>query len=774
MNKACTLLLLLTGGLVFAQDSVPELPAPARPAPPAFPALPSPDAAASPVIPGLRAPAAAKEAKGERLKFFGTSLALVLEDISERTGKVILRDPAVPEIQINLVSEDPLPLEEYLNAIESLLSMNNIALVPFRDDFIKVLPSAGVQRDGAPLILDPDEEQPEQDQVISQLITLKYLDTTEVQGLIAERLSETSNVQLVERANSLLVTGTRANIARVRRILEVIDQPAEVREGVKIYQLLNATASEVKARLEELIQESQQNLANQNINRNRNNNRNRNTPVTPRGVIRPNAANQGGGGGGSVSDDVGPAPGLIRGQVQIVADERTNILLIISRSENDPFFEEMIAALDEKVDPEITVRIFNLQFADAAEASETLNELIGAATESDEGPEVDRGNNRGGNSRSGQSVREFVNRNQRTSTPSAATNEGGIGSLASNTRILADERTNSLILMGRNQDLDVLEGVIRELDKMLAQVAVRAVVMEVILNDNISYGIDWLQRSMIASNVENVNGVPVSEEVFSFGGGQSLGASPAGFIDGANVTRNTALNAGGLTYFTTFYDFNIDAVLTLAQSSSDAKVVATPIIVTTDNTEASISVGERRAIPTTTATTIGGSVQSSFDYENIGLDLAVTPRINPQGMVIMEVTQTAENVGGTTTIDGNEVPIITSRELEASVSIRSGGTLALGGLVREDNRDVESKVPLLGDIPFLGALFRSTSKETVRTELIVLLSPEVLVSSEEAEALTRRLRNATELKGQQWRDGWGLPFVEGEEVPEGGRIEPAE
>ena len=180
-------------------------------------------------------------------------------------------------------------------------------------------------------------------------------------------------------------------------------------------------------------------------------------------------------------------------------------------------------------------------------------------------------------------------------------------------------------------------------------------------------------------------------------------------------------------------------------------------IVTTDNTEAAIRVGERRAIPTTTATTIGGSVQSSFEYENIGLELTVTPRINPQGIVILEITQTADNVAGNTIIDWNEVPIITSREMEASVAIRSGGTLALGGLVREDQRESVSKVPFFSSIPILGALFRSTSKETVRTELLVLISPEVLVSAEEAENLTRQLKKATELNDAKWYRGWDLP-----------------
>ncbi|MGA0368654.1 MAG: type II secretion system protein GspD [Kiritimatiellia bacterium] len=162
-------------------------------------------------------------------------------------------------------------------------------------------------------------------------------------------------------------------------------------------------------------------------------------------------------------------------------------------------------------------------------------------------------------------------------------------------------------------------------------------------------------------------------------------------------------------------------------------------------------------MPNTTDTTLGGSVQSSFEYENIGIELTITPRINPQGVVILEINQTAENVAGNTVIDGNEVPIITSRELDASVAIRSGGTLALGGLVREDVTETVSKVPFFGSIPILGALFRSTSKANVRTELLVLISPEVLVSAEEAENLTRQLKNATELRQADWYKGWDIP-----------------
>ncbi|WFB37160.1 type II secretion system secretin GspD [Kiritimatiellota bacterium B12222] len=685
-----------------------------------------------------------------RPQYRAAQLDILLQDIGERTGKVILKDPAVQEVPITLVSNKPMPVSEFLKAAESILTMNNIALIPFRDDFIKVVPSAGVERSGVPILLNPNDEQGDEAQVISQVISLKHLDYTEVQGLITERLSQSAKVQIMERNNSLLITDTRANIGSIQKILQVLDQPAEVREAVKIYQLANASAEDVKTRLESLIEQSQAQAGTTDR-------QNTAVPVTPRGLIRPGRNNNETQTSTTTNDSTGgTAPGLIQGSVQIVADERTNVLMIISRPENDAFFEEMIGALDKKVDPEVVVRIHNLQFADAEIVSATLNELIGAASEDQDGPEVDRSTTNG--VRSGQSVRDFI-RQEAVNTPesTSATTAQNISRMGENTRILPDIRSNALILMGRNQDLEVIESVIQKLDIMLAQVAVRAVIMEVILNDNISYGVDWLQRSLTVSNVDNVNGVPVSEPVFSFAGGQRLQTPTIEFPELTEIGSDLNLNPGGLSYFSTFYDFNLDVIIQLAQSNSQAKVIATPIIVTTDNTEASIRVGERRAVPTTTATTIGGSVQSSYEYQDIGLHLSITPRINPQGIVILEITQTAENVAGNTSIDGNEVPIITSRELEASVAIRSGGTLALGGLVREDNRDAVSKVPILGDIPIIGALFRSTSKETTRTELLVLISPEVLVTTEEAENLTRELKSATELNNADWHRGWNLP-----------------
>jgi general secretion pathway protein D len=739
-----------------------KLPVSGQPAPPAPAAASAPgDAPFAVIQPDRAQPREGRELF--RVNFQGSPLDTLLQDYSQRTGKVILRDPRVANVNVTLVIREGVPESELLLAMESILAMNNIALVPFREQFIKVVPADSAVRAGIPLNLEGVEDLPEEDGVVSQLIQLRFLDFPEIQSLITERLSPNAKVQQIERTNSLLVTDSRNNIRRIMDIVTLIDQPQTVREELLIYPILYATASEIKSRLEELIAQSQTDLERQ-----RQTAAGTRTQVrAPPGVIRP-------GGATTTPAPAAPqvqgsepvsSPGLIRGRVQMVADDRTNILLIISRPENHVFFQDMISTLDKKVDPEITVRVYPLQFAAAEDVSSTLNDLIGAVTR-DSSPASGGGSVAadGAEGRTGQTIRDFIQqRNAEREVVAAETaSRTNIGEISPNTRILPDQRTNSLLLMGRNADLAVLEGVIRQLDRMLAQVLVRAVIMEVNLSDNFSYGIDWLQRSLTVNNLQNIDGVPVRSPVMSFGGGQRLSSGSPGFRDAATVDRNVELPAGNLSYFTTFYDFNLDMVLRFSEGRSDTKVIATPVILTTDNTEARIQVGERRAVPTTSATTIGGSVQTQIEFVNIGIDLSVTPRINPQGVVVMEIEQSTDDVGGSSVIDGNELPNINTRQFNASLAIPSGGTLVLGGLVREDEREVVSQVPLLGRIPFLGVLFRNQSTSTVRTELLVLISPEVILTPEEADALTQQLKGATKLGDQSWYRGWDAPL----EMPE--------
>lgn len=679
------------------------------------------------------------------LNFRDAPLDQVLDFYGELTGRTMIKAPNV-NATITLRGQTRLTEEEALKAITSILAMNNISLVPMGEKFFKVVQIASARQEGMELeFFDPEAAQ-DSDRLVSQLITLDFIEISEAQPVVQGLLHGYGKIQALERINSLLVTDTENNLQRIMEILDFIDQPVSTRVETRIYEIQYAEAGKIGSSLKELVQESAQKEEKETVEAPK--------AATPPGVIRARskqAANR----AEVLSAAELAQRGIIQGKVKIITDERTNILIVISEPENFVFFDKIVAVLDRPVEPEIEVKVVALEYADAEEISGILNEFIGAATKKD-GPsgsgEGKAGDGEGGST----ALEQFIK--QRADSRVASTDEGtaSIGELSEKTKILADTRSNALLLMGRKADISALMEVIDQLDIMLSQVLIEAVILEVGLSESFEYGIDWLQRSLTAYNVENRGpggGVKVRQPVMSFGGGQRLSEGTT-FLDGSQITRDISLSPGALTYFTTFFDFNIDAVLRLAAGNSDTKILSTPVILTTDNTEAKIVVGEERPVVTSSSTTSAGEQRSTYEYKNIGINLTVTPRINPQGYVVMEIAQTVDNVGDETVIDGNSVPIITKRELNASVSVPSKSTIVLGGLISNDRRLGRAKVPLLGDIPLLGALFRSDSRSKTRRELMILITPYVMESPMDSYRLTERLHNATSAREIVWPENW--------------------
>ncbi|MFH0954396.1 MAG: type II secretion system secretin GspD [Verrucomicrobiota bacterium] len=735
--------------LSFIGSSVP---APGQGAPPFMnPAPPAPEAAPAPP------PAAAGSEKMISLNFRDAPLDQVLTFYAELTGRTLIKSPGI-NATITIRGQTPLTQTEAMQAIESVLAMNNVTLVPMGTKFLKVVQPTAARQEGMQISGQlPEKPFPETDHLISQIITLKYLEIADAQTVIQGFLHGYGKIQPLERMNSLLITDTGANLQRIMEILEYIDQPTEAKVETRIYELKYAEASKIAGRLNELIQDAQAKDEKPRIAAAVA------QPPSPPGVIRARAL-QVEAHPEAAAEAALAERGIVQGKVKIVADERTNILIVISRPSNFTFFDKIVAILDRPVEPEILVRVVALEYAKAEEIASILNEFVGAAKAESKVVAPQQGAAEGtapatqAEAARGQALQDYITRRAEERLRAAVGEEKArIGQLSPNTKILADKRTNSLLLMGTKSDVAALEDVIDKLDTMLAQVLIEAVILEVGLTKNLEYGLDWLQRSMVAYN-ENLQGpnggVLVREPLFSYGGGSRMGDGTS-FRDGASIQRNDpVIGAGGLTYFTTLYDLNIDAVIRMAAGSSDARILSTPVILTTDNTEAKIIVGEERPVVTTTSTSDAGQQTSSYEYRNIGINLTVTPRINPQRYVVMEISQTADNVGGFEVIDGNNVPIITKREMQAQIAVPSRSTIALGGLVSTDRRKSRAKVPILGDIPVLGTLFRADTDKNNRTELLVLLTPYVLTSPEEARRETERLHAATRASQSKWYRGW--------------------
>jgi len=408
------------------------------------------------------------------------------------------------------------------------------------------------------------------------------------------------------------------------------------------------------------------------------------------------------------------------------------------------------------------VETINLEYAEASEIAGILNDFVGAASATEE----TKGTTPAGEAGTSRSVEAVIRARTTPTREISAAAQSAIGRLSADTKILSDERTNSLLLMGRKSDIEALKTVIASLDIMLQQVQIEAVILSVGLNDSIQTGVQWVydsipdsQEMLLNTTTQSVPYTNSLERVDYYEStlneyGPAKDLSRAGF-DAVDLAENMVGSA--LSYYGYFPELNVKALISAAKSDGDARILSTPIVMTTDNTEAKITIADERPVITSSVSgTSSISARSTYEYKTIGIDLTVTPHINPNNFVLMEITQSADDVGGNVTVDGNEVPIIQKREISATVGVKDRETIVLGGLVRKSNSESSTKIPLLGDIPLIGWLFSSHSKSDDRQELVILLTPYVLNTPAEATSEARRRLEASDAKNTEWPRGWSL------------------
>ncbi|WP_372795756.1 type II secretion system secretin GspD, partial [Pontiella sp.] len=699
-------------------------------------------------VPNSMVTKAAPSQKGQlqTFAFEGAPLEVVLEEYCRWTGKTYLKTDAV-KASITLKA-DKLTTEESIKVVEAILAMNNIALVPMGEKYLKVVQATAgdLTGQGLDIQMGPEAALGTTDSFITRIVQLQNVEIPEVQAAVQHVMHSYGKILALQRSNSLMITDTESNVRRALELIEFIDRATAQPES-RIYQIQHAEAQEIASKLTEIIDAAQGDNTTattaSTVNR---------AVRTPPGVIRAGASNNRNQAQtqASVSQTESGSTTIISGTVKVLADDRTNIIIIFSQPENFHFFDEIIQVLDIEVEPATTFEVIHLEYADATDLSGTINDLIGAA---------------GGSSRSttrsttagttGRTAGSTAGSNSGRVTPNQAQGPGpeasvqNLNRLSEDTKVLADERSNAILLMGSKTDIAVIKELIKQLDIMLEQVVIEAAIFEIGLSDSLSHGIDWLYR---AANDERI-----------------------GAWDGTSLVTNAIGNvaSGALTYYQNLTGLDSQVLFNLAAQDSDARLVSTPVIMTTDNTEATLTVAEQRPVVTSTSTynNSSGTTSSNYEYKDIGIQLTVTPRINPERMVVMELTQSADQLGGSVTIDDNEVPVILNREFTASIAVPDRGTVVLGGLIQTEYEDSTTKIPLLGDIPLIGRyLFSSVSKEEVQRELIVLMTPYVMTDKDQMMSETERIYKGTSLEQKDWGGSWSesplrsIPDpVEGEE-----------
>ena len=651
-------------------------------------------------------------------------LEQAVELYREWTGRTIIKQADL-SAKITLKGRQ-LTKDECKQAIETVLAIQGVALVPMGDKFLKVVPIANARQEGMEIKpFDPEKKYTEADQLITQVIPLRYVVFADVQPLIQHLVHGYGKIIEMARINSVLITDTSANIARIVELVSMVDQPAE-KITPRIYQLKYAEAATIAGKLKELVEAAKTKKGEQTVVVG--------DGRTLPGVIRAPKVEAG-------ADVAQPEQQteMIVGEVKMVADDRTNILIIFSKAANFDFFDNIIKVLDIPVDPAVETVVVSLEFAKAKEIAGILNEFVGAAkaTEKTKAPGGGAGKMEGS-----KTVDEIIQRVvEPTGKDLSSETKNAIGRLSPDTKILSDERSNALILMGRKSDIVAIKDVIAKLDVMLEQVMIEAVILSVDLNDDLSTGIKWVYNTQM----------------------QDSRSDQIGFKGGIISNATFGALGSGLNYYGVFPSLNMQALISATKSDGNARILSTPVVMTTDNTEAKITVGEERPVISSSINSGTGvninnntaySARSTYEYRNIGMTLTVTPNINPQGFVVMDITQTADEIGGEKEIDGNKVPVILKREITATVAVQNRSTVILGGLVRKYTNKTANKIPLLGDIPLIGWFFSTHDNTDTRSELVVLLTPYVLTNPEQAQHEAKRIYDASDSKKTLWPRGW--------------------
>lgn len=593
------------------------------------------------------------------------SIDQVLALIERWTGKTVLRSQALPVATVTLTLKGGVMREEAVRAIETVLALNGIAITSLDDKFLKVTALSGAKSEAPELIDGSTLGLPPSGRVASKIFQLEFLRVGELLPQITPLLNPAAGSPpvLFEKANAALVTDSLTTLQRIETLVARLDRPLLSGLQPKFYPLHFAKASDVVNQVRVLFS--------------------------------------------------GPLQNQIGSATTYHADDRTNQIILVSDPRQHGFFDELIAKLDVKSDPNTRNEVIYLKHAAAKDVATILSQLVSGQNNAIKTADAGRPVNHvtpGANAPAAAGPTPAVSANSPAIVNLSALGieSGASTQFSSLLTILPEERSNSLVISGTVDDVRLIQEIVAKIDILLAQVRIEVVIAEVTLGDKATSGISEL-------------GLKVESDRLV--GGSAL--MPGMTIRDASLTSPGQAGANS---------YDLSALVTLATTprKSKATILSQPNIITTHNKEGKIFVGESRPVISSYlndnigAGTIGSGYRSTVGQRDIGVDLSVKPLIGADGSVQLEIKQEVNDILGEIEIDGNPQPRIGKRSTESFVSVRSGDIIVLGGLQRTAKTRNTSR---LGPIPILGDLLGSRTRDDNRTDLVFFLRPTVLTST---------------------------------------------
>jgi general secretion pathway protein D len=605
-----------------------------------------------------------KASKGEKqgetngryvsIDFNDVDIGVFIKFISELTGKNFVIDQRVKG-KVTIISPGKISVNEAYTVFESVLEVNGFAAIK-AGEIIKIVPSPEARTKNIKTRLKTEAGSPD-DKIVTQLIPLKYADTQEIKKLFTPLISKNSVLLSYDPTNMLILTDVYSNIRRLMGILKIIDV-TDIGRQLSVIPIEYADASKLVQLLETVFETRQK------------------------------------------------AKGDTAKAIKMVADERTNTIIMLANDGETERIKDLIALIDKETPRgSEKIRVYYLENANAEELATSLQSLT-------------------------------------TGKSGSATPGKKEAVVSGNVKITSDKATNSLIIMAEKDDYIILEEIIRQLDIPRAMVYIECLIMEINVNKDFNFGVEWITGNNIDGGSKALFG--------GFSGGANAGGDSGYDNLPSGITPPPGLSLGVIDSSMEFggIPFTIGAVINAYKKDKDVHILSTPQILTTDNEEASIHVGKNVPYKTKSGTDIsvgdvGDVFYETFEYKDVGITLKITPQISKDRQVRLSISQEVSRLETTSATAGFR-PTTLKRTIDTTVIVHDQNTVVIGGLIDDSFSNIDYKTPCLGDIPGFGNLFSSVGKAEEKSNLYVFLTPYVIQNPDEAKDLYKEKKNDIE------------------------------
>ncbi len=610
-----------------------------------------------------------------------TEILTIVKAIAKLTGKNFIYNAQQIKGKISIVSESSITVGDAWKAFLTALDLKGYTIIP-SGEYLRIEQSSNAKTKQIPIYTGKNT--PNTDQYITRIISLKYINAEEVRKTFSQWIPRTGRIAAYKQTNTLIITDTAAHIRRILELIEILDVKG-FQESLEVIPILYAAAKDIANLIEKII--SSDSSSSRRSSRSRVSSRrrfNNKMSDTSQGNI-------------SIS--------------QIIADERTNSLIVKANKSGIIEIKKLVRKLDTELDSSqknSRIHVYRLKHSDAEQISKSL----GAITSNSKKQRPKRGSS-------------TYNRYSRSGL------DNNTASIFQDQILISpDKATQSLVITASPQDFITLTGVIKKLDIPRNQVFVEAIIMELAINKTDGYGFSFI-------NPKNGISFPSVNLQNFIAGSPSPGLSLGFKRGGLKNLPNSDLKV-----------YDLQGLVELLQSSGSGNVVAAPQIVAMDNEESIVEISDEVPFRKTVVGATGGNVTTSFDLQKASLKLKVTPQINRESdSVKLKIEQTLQEFTKSNVPSALTDSAVgrSSRSTKTTVIIKNNDTAVISGLIREKSERTINKVPILGDIPVLGWLFKNSSISTSKVDLIIFITPHIITKhSRTRSLLTERIKRREE------------------------------